>query len=145
MASTAHTTPAPAMQPGLRSFIVYDRLPEGCAAFPVTDNRNAPHLAAGDMVVIDTRDHDPSEGELFAVEWMSGRREVVETFHLPKIPGWCVGPLAPQMPMALDGTVVTMPGRWCDFPYRHEALADRLIGRVIGILEPKFAEPMRLN
>ena len=145
MATSVDSTPAPAMQPGFRSFIVYDRLPEGCATFPVTDDSNAPHLRAGEMVVIDTADHQPFDGELFAIQWQSGSRQIVETFHLPKLTGWCVGPLeSAGVAGPLDGALQPQ-GRWCDFGYREAALSERILGRVVGILEPTFAEPARIH
>ena len=66
----APALPTP-QQPGLRSFIVYDALPAGHAAYPVMDNRNEPHLHVGDIVVVDPNDTMPSDGELFLMEWKS--------------------------------------------------------------------------
>lgn len=61
--------PLTPQQPGLRSFIVYNDLPDGCIAFEVPDNKTLPHVRAGEFVVIDPTDCDPAEGELFAITW----------------------------------------------------------------------------
>lgn len=145
MASHALPSSVPPQQPGLRSFIVYDRLPAGLAAYPVMDDRNAPHLRTGDFVIVDPTDHEPCAGELFLMDWKSspGHYGVNETFETAGIKGWCVGPLS-QPEMVKEAMANGAPvSRWCDFGYKTEALSDRIMGRVVGLLEPKFAEPIR--
>lgn len=151
-------------QPSLRSFIVYDRLPAGCIAFPVTDEQNAPHLQPGDIAVIDPTDREPAVGELFVIRWSSGRSEIVETWTKAMRAGcgpngemmdtlcWKVGGSSrPRSYAELCAWLKAgKAGGWVDGPYATEgptagALAEKLRGRVIGILEAAFAEPRRLS
>ncbi len=140
MAMNSIPAPSVPQQPDLRSFICYDRLPAGFAAYPVMDNRSAPHLQIGDVAIIDPHDTTPFEGELFLMhEGMGSDRFIInETFTRGRIPGWCVGPVA--QPSFMAGK----KGRWCDFPLSTEVLEQKLLGRVVGILQPAFAEPMRI-
>lgn len=136
-----------AMQPGLRAFVCYNELPAGLAAYPVMDNRSAPHLNVGDIAIIDPHDTTPFEGELFLMhEGMGSERFIInETFTRERIPGWCVGPVAqPSWMSDVPCVPGCPPSRWCDFPYRTEVLEQKLLGRVVGILQPAFAEPKRL-
>lgn len=131
-------------QPGLRSFIVYDRVPAGLAAFPITDDRNAPHLRVGDFVVVDPADNEPCDGELFVTEWRSspGQQRVNETFTAPGLNVWAVGPVA-QPAWVKEAVADGAPPatRWCDFGYSAETLRKCLKGRVIGLLQSTYAEP----
>eukprot|EP00456_Euglypha_rotunda_P005603 TRINITY_DN10947_c0_g1_i3.p3 TRINITY_DN10947_c0_g1~~TRINITY_DN10947_c0_g1_i3.p3 ORF type:complete len:157 (+),score=18.97 TRINITY_DN10947_c0_g1_i3:442-912(+) len=73
----AHMTDA--QQPGLRSFIVYDDLPNGCIAFENILRSVGQHVRRGEFVVVDPTDCDPMHGELFLIEWESTRtRQLVE-------------------------------------------------------------------
>jgi hypothetical protein len=69
-------------QPDLRAFVLYDRLPVGCTAYPVNDNRNAPHLRVGDIAVIDPSDRDPAAGELFVIDRGEDSSGIVETWRM---------------------------------------------------------------
>jgi hypothetical protein len=42
-----------AMQERLRSYLVYDRLPDSCIAFPIEDDSCEPHLHEGEWVAVD--------------------------------------------------------------------------------------------
>lgn len=148
MAAFQHNDPSSAQQPGLRSFIVYDRLPEGCVAFEVPDNKSLPHLRAGDFVVIDPNDCEPAMGELFAITWKSscdGQWQIAQTDHWP-IPGrpdldgerWGVGAVAAQDLMSVCGTPMGRPLRWTDGPYRAQYVREICHGKVVGIYEPDF-------
>lgn len=131
-------------QPGLRSFIVYDRVPAGHAAYPITDDRNAPHLHMGDFAIIDPSDTDPCEGELFLMEWHSspGHYSANETFSKPGITGWCIGPVAQPEWVKEAIAAGAPPVRWCDFGYKTEALRERLMGRIVGLFQSTYSEPM---
>jgi hypothetical protein len=152
-----------AQQPTLRSFIVYDRLPSGCIAYPVTDENNAPHLRIGEVAVIDTNDREPSAGELFAIDWQSGGSDIVETWSQQMTAGcgpngemidtvcWKVG--ASSRPKSYEECLQWLKagrsGGWVDGPYPTEgphagSLNRKLRGRVVGILQPAAAEPRRL-
>ena len=136
-----------ATQPGLRSFIVYDRLPEGCVAFEVPDDKNLPHLRAGDFVVVDPSDCEPGLGELFAITWKSsfdGRWQIVQTDHWP-IPGgdpdqvrWGLGAAAAECLVSVCGATSGPRLRWADGPYPEDYVREITHGKIIGILEPDF-------
>lgn len=149
-------------QPDLRAFIVHDRLPAGCIAYPVTDEKNAPHLRPGDIAIVDPSDCLPSTGELFVIEWQSGGTDIVETWSQtmkaacgPKgkvIDTVCWKVAASARSRSYADTVDRLRRGgfvgWVDGPYPTEgpyagALNRKLRGRVIGILEPAFAEPLR--
>lgn len=149
---TKHT-PTDALQPGLRSFIVYDALPPGCIAFEVPDDTSLPHVRAGEFVVIDPEDKEPAKGELFAITWKSsfnrkwqivqmdlragrygtGNNGSMEDGHL-----WYVGAPAPQRMMSLARHYVGEAMRWADGPYRDDYVREITHGKIIGILEPDF-------
>lgn len=139
MASAPLPASSPAQQPGLRSFIVFEEVPAGCAAYPVMSGDCEPHLHVGEMAIVDLQDCEPMEGELFLCMFTSGcGPRFVETFTNAKLKGWCVGPIQ-QPAFARE-----FGGRWCDFGLPRDVLARKLLGRVVGILEPAFSEPMRL-
>lgn len=138
MATNNIPADAAPQQPGLRPFIVYNELPLGLAAYPVMDDKNDPLLRLGEMVIVDPHDCEPSEHELFLIQWDSDPTpRVVETWMMPKLNCWCVGYV--KQPGWVEGM-----GRWCDWGYKTEALSARLLGRVVGILEPVFAEQTRV-
>lgn len=150
MATVPDTTPAPAMQPGLRPFIIYDRVPEGCAAYLVPDARHEPLLRPGEWVIVDLTDREPAEDELFVIQWQSGPSgpQVVECGLMPKLtaqwaqPVWAVG--ARHRGVNTRALGFGAPGNIVgDFPYKSPQLTERFLGRVIGILEPSFVEPVR--
>lgn len=134
----------PKAEPELRSFIVYSSVPVGCIAMLVPDARSMPHVRPGECVIIDVADREPSNGEMFVIEWINGERQVIETRLRPvrivEPDGQCIDThrwwTEWQMTMRrVDGTLAeTM--RWSDGPYSGELLASKLVGRVIGILEP---------
>ncbi len=151
-------------QPDLRAFVVYDRLPAGCTAYPVTDNRNAPHLRVGDIAVIDPSDRDPAAGELFVIDRGEDSSGIVETWRMSlrassgpggsiiDTTGWMVAPTnrARSHAEREDRMKRGVHVGWVDGPYATEGvnagyLKQRLRGRVVGILEPAFAEPLRLS
>lgn len=156
-----NTTP---QQPGLRSFIVHDSMPAGCAAYLVTDELNAPHLRPGDVAVIDTADREPTPGELFVIGWTGGSTTIVETRLQALRAGcgadgemidtacWMVGGSnRPRNGESLTEWVrAGQPIPWTDGPYATEGpragyLRSKLRGRVVGILEPAASEPLRLS
>ncbi|MHA0335838.1 hypothetical protein [Sphingomonas aquatilis] len=145
MATNAFSTPAPAQQPTLRSFIVCDRLPEGCVAYPVTDETNAPHLRPGDIAIIDPTDRDVCVGELFVAQWGSGKTDIVEAWTADAV-HWKVGGSnrARSHASVLERLRQGSQVGWVDGPYPSEVLKQKLRGKVVGILEPIYAEPLRI-
>ena len=149
----ATTLPAP-MQPDLRSFIVYDRCPARCIAFPIADDRSLPHLRPGDVAVVDAADREPIERELFLIEWNDGGREIIETFSRAGRFGcgpagemidthcWFVGPY--NRPRTFEAAMAEARRTGIlrglvDGPYATEGrnagvLQSKLVGRVVGIL-----------
>jgi hypothetical protein len=136
-------------QPGLRAFVIYDEVPEGCIAFEIDGDEVAPHVAAGEFAIVDPADRKPMVGELFLIQWSGGSRQIIEVAKHPK----------PQNIVGYDGadywmacwrmTMVTATGRpcdairWGDGPYRTHHFQERLIGRVIGIHQPDFRYQLR--
>lgn len=146
-----NVTPLTPQQPGLRSFIVYNDLPDGCIAFEVPDDKTLPHVRAGEFVVIDPSDCDPAEGELFAITWKSDWRrkwQIVqmdlrqdrvrtgETFEERSL--WWVGHVAAQELVGVDGEGDGRFQRRVDRPYEDDYLRDITHGKIVGIYEPDF-------
>ena len=61
-----------------RAFEAFDHIPTGCHLFPVLDHESDPHLRYGEIAVIDTNDTKPINGEVFVIQWSSGRRQIVQ-------------------------------------------------------------------
>lgn len=141
-----------AQQPGLPAFIVLPRLPEGCASFIVPDNRNEPHLHVGDVAVIDPDDRTPDHGDLFLVQWNDGHKQIVETrrFSRPdSIVGWDgvteYWQLCWDMEMrSVDGEA-SRTTRWADGPYSTDNTRQKILGRVVAILQPAFEGPVKIT
>ncbi|WP_203309624.1 hypothetical protein [Sphingomonas beigongshangi] len=149
-------------QPDLRAFVVYDRLPEGYVAFPVTDMANAPHLRPGDIAIIDPTDREPQYGELFLIAWGGERSAIVETWTRPmtlgcgpngeyiETIGWLVAGSNRPRSFAEASERLDRGGYmgWVNGTYATEGpragyLNGLLRGKVVGVLEPAFDEPMR--
>lgn len=129
-----------AQQPDLRAYIVLPRLPEGCLSFIVPDDRAEPHLHAGDIAIIDPDDREPDHGDLFLIEFNGGRRQVADIRRHPHMrEAWSA---CWQMPMrSIDGASRSMP--WHDGPYPTRTMREKLVGRVVGILQPAYEEPLK--
>ena len=157
MASRAHSIPTPAQQPELRPYIVYDRLPAGHIAHLVLET-TCPILHHGETIVIDPSDCTIAVGDLFVME--SGRsnpngpqRNIVEF----KQRDWCIadddGEFRNQPCWSAlfysainDFRGGSEPIRMTDGPVRLSSAVyfeERIIGRIVGILESSFVEPMR--
>jgi len=127
MATQLNSSCTQAMQPDLRSFIVFDQITAGLGHFEVVDDWNSPHLRAGDVALIDYSDNEPCHGELFVVQWQSAPDpEIVEVFWMPKLGCWGTRVTCAE----LEGV------RRCgDWGYTDRGMADRILGRVVGIYE----------
>lgn len=131
-----------------RALMIYDHLPEGCEAFLCEDTDSTPHIRPGEFVVIDAQDKRPRNGEVYVIQWESGRRAIVQVdkfncnFRTPGSPfGWFVGAL--NRPRTREETEAEMRSgrvfRGCvDGPYREGTghLESKLIGCVIGLYVP---------
>lgn len=143
--------PVPAQQPDLRTFIIFDHLPDGCFVFEVVDNCVAPHVRAGEFVIVDPTSTTPIHGEHFLIEWNSGRQQVVEVGELPRpeqicdwdgvATFWNAYVNNPCFDMA--GEVVSV-SRWFDGPYTEDGFAKKLVGQIVGIYQPDFRQQLKL-
>lgn len=133
--------PAPVPSGEYRALTLYDAAPEGCIIFPVRDHGSDPHLRFGEYGVVDTTDREPINGELYLIEWNSGRREFVQAWARQHqcdgrhFIGWWVGDLnrprsyGAAMTALRAGTLTT-----CDGPYTPEHLIEKIVGRVVGVV-----------
>jgi hypothetical protein len=135
------------MQAGLRSYIIYDILPVACIAVEIEDDGCEPHVREGEFVVVDTEDRDPIHGELFLMQWESGRRAVVELSLRDGYAGpvwWVHSHNHPETREQWTAWITDgRTGGYADGPYAADGeQADyfhrKLLGRVVGILEPDF-------
>ncbi|KAA2241143.1 hypothetical protein [Salinarimonas soli] len=137
--------PVPAL-PDLRALPLMDSLLPGHALHLITDGASWPHLCPGEFAVIDTADRVPAVGELFVIEWSSGRREVVETYLLRRSPRadgsipWAVAPFNRPRSLAelAEWREAGRPMVTSEGPFRPERLSEKLVGRVAGIFAPAF-------
>ncbi|MDP1026289.1 hypothetical protein Q5H91_03620 [Sphingomonas sp. KR1UV-12] len=149
-------------QPTLRPFIVYDEAPAGCIPFLVTNDDTAPHLRPGDVALVDTTDRVPAD-DLFVVrngdraclrELQSRHIEFVERSGKPRPGrGWFVtrynrprNEAAWREAWESGRPIVGLS----DGPYAEDGplagvLPSKLVGRVVGILVTRFAEPLYLS
>ncbi|KAA2234175.1 hypothetical protein [Salinarimonas soli] len=130
-----------ASMPDLRALPLMDSLPPGHALHLITCGASWPHLRPGEFAVIDTCDRVPAVGELFVIEWSSGRREVVETYLLRRSPRsdgsipWAVAPFNRPRSLAelaewraAGRQMVTSEGS-----FMPERLSEKLVGRVVRV------------
>ena len=76
--------PAPASQPRptqprqspIRALTIFDSLPRNHRTLLISDAASAPHLTAGEYAVIDTTDRELQVGELYLIQYSSGRHVV---------------------------------------------------------------------
>jgi hypothetical protein len=61
-------------QPEFRALTLYESLPPGYATFLVTDDGSEPHLKPGEYAVIDQSDRELQHGEVYLIQYHSGRR-----------------------------------------------------------------------
>lgn len=151
MGSNDNNDPTPP-QPGLRSFIVYDELPEGCIALEVADDSQSPHLNQGEFAVVDTNDREPMHGEMFAIRWSGEKIGLIEARL--RLGRYGTGPNGEMQDdclwwgtwraaiMSLAGAP-NVPCPWGDGPYREHHFREKLIGRVVGIYQPDFRLQLR--
>lgn len=147
----AVTLMAPPVEPvaglALELFADMARQPDRFIVHASTDNRNAPLICRGEIVVVDTGGPCvtggwiPTEGGLFLIEYRSPptaceryarhSRSIVQTFTDQRGRWW-----AGSLRRGVQGREF-----FCaDGPYADEmALADKLIGKVIGLYKPTGA------
>jgi hypothetical protein len=149
-ADSVHSTPPTntsairGSQPSLRALTFFESLPPHHKTFHVRDGASAPHLKPGEFAVIDTRDTELQKGEVYLIQYESGRR----SRYLVQINTGKIGTLSGRQQIVwwacdLAGfrRVDTMPnGIPCfagvsDGPYSPKALRRRLLGRLVGYSE----------
>lgn len=146
----------------LRALLVYNTLPAGCIAKPVTDNHLAPHLREGEFAIVDTTDCDPIHGELFFAAWAGSRNsdgtekgalcEAYRREHTcdgAPFSAWSVGSMRSRLsPETIDRLIKERRYDalgWSNGPYREGALEQQIRGRVVGVLAASFDGPKHLT
>jgi len=130
-------------QPGLRSFIIYDDVPEGCLVHEMADDTSAPHLHENEFIVVDPSDCDPVHGDMFLAQWSTGRRQPVECIWSKGWGGWMLAPIKPQdMIRVSDGKTMGQL-RMMDGPYKAGVPLRCFVGKIVGIYEPDFRKKLK--
>lgn len=138
---------AEANQLGMRAYIVFDKVPAGHVTHHVECQRNAPHIRAGETIVVDSSDREPIHGEVFLFQYSSGPRGVSQTMirrHREVLQDdgtraeedlWWTCPLnRPQAGETIDDWIKARRQLYLsDGPCRAEVLRKKIVGRVVGI------------
>ncbi len=146
-AARAADRPAPAAVGEIRALMVYGHIPPGHRALPVVDDRNAPHLRAGELAVVDLADCELQHGELFAVAYGRGPA-IMQTLWrtwLGEANWWCVQinrPKGDAEMAAWSRAGRAIPSS--DGPYAPGGLESIVLGRVVGVLVPFGAEAVHV-
>jgi len=151
-----------------RALMMFDHIPQGCITFPCTDEYFLPHIKPGEFVLVDTKDTTPRDGEVYVIQWQSGRRAICQASKTPSVhsrrPGetdwseqvqWIVHSLKRRSGKAFTAflsdarreapspnSVVVLPG-WSDGWFDTDHLQEKLVGCVVGLYAPVFEEPRR--
>lgn len=145
--------PAPAQSP-LRALTLFQTLPPGHKTFLVDDGSSAPHLKPGEFAVIDTADTELQKGEVYLIQYESGRRSrrlvqirigTIGTNSGRSQTIWWASDLAGfrQVNTMVDpmlGGVIPVFAGLSDGPYRAQALRRKLLGRVVGYSELELGD-----
>ena len=135
------------LQPELRAYVSFDRLPPNCIAFVVQNEESFPHLRPGEIAIVDTEQRDPVRNELFLVEYGRSSRPcrcVAELWTRQhrnsdgEFTGWWSGAYARRREAVFGRRIA------CDGPLLEQDMKDVVLGRVVGILESIIEEPKRL-
>lgn len=117
----------------------------GFIAHKVDDNRDAPMLGDGDIVVVDTSDTMPVSGGMFLVKWSNGRRSLMET--RPRACEVVERDGRSGIVMRKDGpntvwffhAIVNGRARMCDGPYELDLMRSKIVGRLVGVVDGEAA------
>lgn len=154
IASISNETRAPATVAGLE---VFTSVPPWAIVHSAADNRNAPLIGAGEVAVIESSGQTgwyPVNGVLFLIEYIAPARgyererrtrDIVETRRSSRDPDkwYAAGLAAPRTHSEGMRQLSRTRTLYCvDGPYDEQTLADRLIGRVVGIYDPRGATPL---
>ena len=114
----------------LRALDVFDIVPAGHFALPVTGEAWAPHLRPGEFAVIDTTDTAPQIGELFAIliQTRDGDRPMIVQSYRSRICPAEVGTMYRFAGQRFAGVIAG------DGPLSAAGWAERCRGRVVGVM-----------
>jgi len=123
---------------GFRALTVFDVVPDGCRDLPVRDDWNAPHLRDGEVAIVDPGDCDLQHGELYAVAYSRGPEIMQAVWRTAGnvTTWWAMNLNRPRSRDEFDAWLRagrTIPA--ADGPYRPGGLEERILGRVVGILQ----------
>ncbi len=125
-------------------------VPSGMFTHVAEDHRSEPLIRRGDTAVIDPAASEPVNDGLFLIRWNGGTAEIVQVWerayrgHDGETEcGWMVGPY--RRPRSHEqGEEWMRHTRIIDWmvngPYPTPSLAEKLLGRVVGIFQPANAE-----
>jgi hypothetical protein len=125
------------MSEQIRALEVFDHVPEHCFLHVEKDDTHAPHIRAGEFVIIDEQDREPSRGDLFLLQWMNDTRGIMlaserpcqmNPLPAPKEPVWWLDPLNRFDPRRRLNYL-------SDGPYFLDQLRQKIVGRVIGLYQ----------
>jgi len=144
----------------LRALTMFDHIPAGCILQPVANDDSAPHIRAGEFAVIDTTDTNPQHGEVYLIQWLSGRTSIVQLMSRPfnhpeqgMLIGWwtrCLNFIPYDEALAeaqrrSPGAIPFISHRsMADGPRLADEIQQSLIGRVIGVYKAAESECEKL-
>lgn len=117
-----------------RIFPIFDEVPPGCCLFRVGDNRHEPFLRDGDFVVVDTADRQMAVGELHLILQSDGPIlwQIKKETRGVKFCGRHRNEV-PYILCPLSRTGFHLSDGWLT----RAELAKNILGRVIGLLDPR--------
>jgi hypothetical protein len=131
-APASQSRPTQPRQSPIRALTIFDSLPRNHRTLQIADDASAPHLKAGEYAVIDTTDRELQAGELYLIQYSSGRH-VVQLRSSAS--GWWGGDLAGYRPTNEKFFGVPVFAGMSDGPYTPGLLKKKLLGRVVGYAE----------
>jgi hypothetical protein len=135
----------------LSPLTVHETIPPGCFLHPISDDRCAPYLTAGQFAVIDVGAKEPIDNGIFLIQfpsWQSERyRSIVQLSRSPgllgrnhDIDGWWEKRPSPPVDLKKLKTYRTMAmaqahvidGGLSNGPMQVDGVRKRIVGRVVG-------------
>lgn len=147
--------------PAPSSLICYQSLPHGRVTFMVRDGHSMPFIRPGEWVVVDTTDTTPRDGDVYVIEWDSGKRDLCQAsisrtkfLNHDGSTVWTVHSIrrmdSEQVKAWFEaqrnnpaGGAAMFPGGWTEGWFDITHLSSKLVGAVIGIFQPNFEGPLR--
>ena len=130
----------------LRAFEIFSSVPEGCRLELITDSYNSPHLRQGEFAVVDPRDREFVDGEVYVIGWPGGGRkprsicQVRRRMHRRSpdgvmTPGIWFCPLCRPVFKANGQVDWNEPVFLSDGPLNPKYLPEYIIAKVIGVYQ----------